>query len=98
MTVTYLREALPASEQDIQRLEESLGRPLPDAYRSYLLGRNGGRLAPNTDAVKLVFGVGADAPDWANLSKKLTVFAGRVPAWLLPVAQDEYGNLYAISL
>jgi hypothetical protein len=31
---------------------------------------------------------------WENLD----VYNGRVPSWLLPVADDEYGNLYAVSL
>lgn len=30
--------------------------------------------------------------------RKLETFRDRVPGWLLPVAQDAYGNLFAISL
>jgi len=30
--------------------------------------------------------------------KKLKTFSGRHPSWLLPVAQDEYGNLFCLSL
>jgi hypothetical protein len=29
---------------------------------------------------------------------RLDTFAGRVPEWLLPVARDEYGNLFTVSL
>jgi cell wall assembly regulator SMI1 len=98
MAVGYRRQAGPAAPEDVSRLEQQVGRPLPDAYRSYLLAQDGGRLEANSDAVKEIFGIGTDAPDWANMWRKLKVFAGRVPSWLLPVAQDEYGNLFAISL
>jgi cell wall assembly regulator SMI1 len=98
MTVGYRRQGQPASEADVQRLEQRIGSRLPEAYRAYLLRQDGGRLQDNTDAVKEIFGIRDDAPDWANLWDKLDVFHGRVPAWLLPVAQDEYGNLFAISL
>jgi hypothetical protein len=30
--------------------------------------------------------------------RKLATYDERVPGWLLPVASDEYGNLFAVSL
>jgi cell wall assembly regulator SMI1 len=98
MAVGYRRQAPAASEVDVERLAQRVGHALPSSYRSYLLTQDGGRLVDNSEAVKEIFGIGPEAPDWANLWDKLDVFRGRVPAWLLPVAQDEYGNLYAISL
>ena len=43
-------------------------------------------------------GVRPDAPDWANMWDMLDALDGRVPQWLLPVAMDEYGNIFAVSL
>jgi cell wall assembly regulator SMI1 len=98
MAVTYRREAPPATLADVDRLEERIGQELPNDYRSYLLHQDGGRLADNDQAVKVIFGVREDAPDWSNMWDKLDIFEDRVPEWLLPVAQDEYGNLFAVSL
>jgi cell wall assembly regulator SMI1 len=98
MIVDYRRVAPPAEPADIERLCQRIGHVLPDDYRDYLLSQDGGRLMDNNEAVKEIFGVRNDAPDWANMWDKLDTFHGRVPAWLLPVAQDEYGNLFAISL
>ena len=51
----------------------------------------------NHEAVKTIFGLGS-VPDWASMWEVLQVYHDRVAVWLLPVAQDEYGNLFAISL
>jgi len=97
VAVAYLRHEPPASPELVRRLAERIGAPLPASYRDYLLEQDGGRLAPNNEAVKTVFGLG-DVPDGSNMWRKLTTYAGRVPSWLLPVASDEYGNLFAVSL
>lgn len=97
MSVNYLRREPPASPDLIARLEQRIGRALPDTYRDYLLHQDGGRLEDNHQAVNTVFGLG-DVPRWANMWSRLDTFAGRVPDWLLPVARDEYGNLFAVSL
>lgn len=97
MAVEYRRREPPAGPEQLRRLAERIGVPLPASYREYLLEQDGGRLAPNNEAVKTVFGLG-DVPDGSNMWRKLTTYAGRVPNWLLPVASDEYGNLFAVSL
>jgi hypothetical protein len=97
MTVGYRIRCGPVPETAVEELERRLGRVLPPAYRAYLRQQNGGWLEDNNEAVKIVFGVGAD-PSALDLWRKLDVFAGRVPSWLLPVAQDEYGNLFCVSL
>jgi cell wall assembly regulator SMI1 len=97
MAVAYRQQQPPASPDLIERLEQRIGRPLPTSYRDYLLRQDGGRLADNDEAVDTVFGLG-DVPDWASIWDKLDVLKDRVPAWLLPVADDAYGNLFAISL
>lgn len=54
-------------------------------------------MEPNDQAVKEVFSLRNGAPNWQSLWWKLSVFSERLPDWLLPVADDEYGNLIAIS-
>lgn len=97
MTVGYRRIEPPAPVDMVDRLELRAGGRLPGGYRAYLIEQDGGRLADNDQAVKTIFGVG-DVPDWADLWQKLDIYAGRVPPWLLPVANDEYGNLFCLSL
>lgn len=97
MAVAYRRKQPPASPDLIDRLEQRIGRPLPASYRDYLLKQDGGRLTDNQEAVDTVFGLG-EVPDWASMWEKLDVLKDRVPAWLLPVADDTYGNLFAVSL
>src|SRR5438874_7483524 len=97
MSVSYRLQPPPTSLDLIVRLEQRIGQPLPAAYRDYLLSQDGGWLAPNDEALKVVFGLG-DVPNELSMWRKLDTFDSRLPAWLLPVAQDAYGNLYAISL
>ena len=97
MAVGYLRREPPASPELIARLEAQLGHPLPDDYRGYLLQQDGGRLNNNDQAVNTVFGLG-DVPDWASMWGVLETYRDRVPGWLLPVADDDTGNLYVVSL
>jgi cell wall assembly regulator SMI1 len=97
MIVKYLRREPPAAPELLDRLEQRIGRPLPASYRDYLLRQDGGRLESNDGAVNTVFGVG-NVKDWASIWRALAAFDQRVPAWLLPVARDECGNLFAVSL
>ena len=96
-TVTYRDRRPPASTHLVARLERHVRRALPPAYRDYLLEQDGGRLCDNSEAIKQILGLG-DLPEFASLWHKLDVYADRVPYWLLPVATDEFGNLFAVSL
>ena len=98
MAVGYRRQAGPAPAEAIERLERHAGQPLPPDYRAYLSQHDGGRLEDNNEALNEVFGVGPDAPEWASMWAKLDLYADRVPKWLLPVASDAFGNLFAVSL
>ncbi len=51
----------------------------------------------NDRAVHTVFSVGAVKPI-ASIFSRLGNFASRVPTWLLPLARDEGGHLFALSL
>jgi cell wall assembly regulator SMI1 len=97
MAVEYVRREPPAPAEAIGRLEQRVGRPLPPEYRYYLRQQDGGRLDNNSRAINTVFGVG-EVPEWASMWDVLETYADRVPDWLLPVADDAFGNLYAISL
>jgi cell wall assembly regulator SMI1 len=98
VAVGYLRLSGPASGELIRRLEQRTGLPLPAAYRDFLRQHDGGRLESNRDAADVIFSLGPVAVEEAGMWRNLEVYAGRLPNWLLPVASDEYGNLFAISL
>ena len=46
----------------------------------------------------MVFSLGPVASQYASMWHNLNTYARRVPSWLLPVASDEYGNLFGISV
>jgi cell wall assembly regulator SMI1 len=98
MAVTYLDREAPASRDLVDRLEQQLGQSLPDDYRDYLLQQDGGRLSDNNEAVSEIFGLNESFEYYNSMWKHLQMYRDRVPPWLLPVASDEYGNLFAISL
>lgn len=97
MAVEYNEANPPASPEAISRLEQRAGQPLPEAYKAHLRQQDGGQLRTNSRAVNIVFGVG-DVPEWASMWDILETYRERVPEWLLPVADDAFGNLYALSL
>src|SRR5262245_58742105 len=98
MAVAFSESQLPASGESIQRLERHIGRPLPSGYRDFLRQHDGGPLDLNDKAVNEVFGLGDDVPDFASMWHNLETYRERVPDWLLPVADDSFGNLFTISL
>jgi cell wall assembly regulator SMI1 len=97
MAVGYRRREPPATPDLIDRLEQRLGQRLPTSYRDYLAAQDGGRLLDNNEVVTDVFGLG-EVPDWCSLWKVLVTYDHRLPSWLLPVARDAFGNLFAVSL
>jgi len=98
MAVGFSETEPPASEASIRRLEQRIGQPLPPAYREFLRQRDGGPVEPNNRAVDEIFGLGDEVPDFASIWSALDRYRCRVPAWLLPVANDAFGNLYGLSL
>lgn len=52
----------------------------------------------NDQAVDEVFSVRADVGEGISIWDKIEVYEGRIPRWLLPVARDSYGNIFALSL
>lgn len=97
MAVTYIDRKAPASPELIDRLEQQVGRRLPDDYRDYLLRQDGGSLDFNSEGVQSIFGLG-EVPGYASIWENLQTYHDRVPRWLLPVASNFGGNIFAISL
>jgi hypothetical protein len=98
VAVGYLRLSGPTPPELIQQLERRIGRSLPTAYREFLLKHDGGRLDSNGDAADVIFSLGPVESETSGIWYNLDNYAGRAPSWLLPVASDEYGNLFAISV
>lgn len=98
MTVGFRGPAYPATFDDVARLELQVGVALPGDYKQHALSTGGGRMQANTQAVQTIFSLSDAAPDWARMSEAVETFQYRVPEWLVPVARDEYGNLFALSV
>src|SRR5262249_38883564 len=98
MAVAFSETGPPATEESIARLEQRIGHPLPPHYRDFLGQHDGGPLDLNNRSVNEVFGLGDGVPDFASVWNALDTYRDRVPVWLLPVASDSFGNLFAVSL
>jgi hypothetical protein len=94
------------SEPDLVEFEGKLGVTLPADYREFLLEHNGGTPKPNMFFIsdeegygiaKYLFSVHA-RPRYASLVWNWEASRGRVPATLLPIGGDPFGNLICISL
>ena len=95
--VEYLHREPPVDPEPIARLEERIGHALPDRYRDYLLEQDGGQLDENDRGVDSIFSLGGTSRG-VGTWESLDTYRGRVPSWLLPVADDGAGNLFGISL
>lgn len=92
---------------DLARIEEKMGRPLPEAYRTFLLMHNGGRPEPNgidipeahfqaTD-VQVFHGL-EDEFECDDLFWNLDILEGCLENHLLPIAGDSGGNTFVLVL
>jgi cell wall assembly regulator SMI1 len=92
---------------DLARIEDEMGRPLPEAYRAFLLENNGGRPKPDTidipeahfspTDVKIFYGL-YDELDAGNLLWRLDWLEGCLENHLLPIAGDSFGNSFFLVL
>ncbi len=101
----------PLDERRIAELEERFGARLPEDYRRFLLQHNGGRPDPAdfrladrqgayTDSRVEAFLSVYDGEHF-NFEKVLACFKGpepRIPANLVPIARDPFGNLICLSI
>ena len=92
---------------DLARIEDKMGRPLPEAYRAFLLENNGGRPNPDTidipeahfspTDVKIFYGL-YDEIDAGNLLWRLDWLEGCLENHLLPIAGDSGANSFFLVL
>jgi cell wall assembly regulator SMI1 len=88
----------------LTRAEEDLGRPLPAAFRAYLLEHNGGH--PRDGLFSLGEGAGRSVVQTFlriqdghrdDIRDPAMARRGRLPAWLLPIGYDPGGNPICIA-
>lgn len=110
MSIAILDSATPITEQDIALVEQRLGKSIPPVYRTFLLAHNGGRPQPDgfssygekgglhdQSRVDWLFGINTGAY-YNDLEQHFDmVRERRVPANLLPIANDPGGNLICLS-
>ena len=111
MAVTFTGSERPLAEEDVARAEAELGVALPPAYRRFLLEHNGGR--PSPADFKITWRGQPFSPGWrvstvgdfhaiydgkaVNLLVDAREYKDRLPAGVLPVAEDPGGNLIVIG-
>ncbi|WP_046228067.1 SMI1/KNR4 family protein [Paenibacillus dauci] len=87
--------------QDLQDLEEQLGRPLPDSFKQYYLQYNGGFLPEDGEGNALIVG-GFDSIRYGELPAE-KLYADLLESFaelelLFPFAYDQGGNCFLLSL
>lgn len=97
----------PLSNNELIRIEEAIGAPLPNQYRSFLLAHNGGRPSPDTidieDApfqstdIQVFHGIDTEIES-SDLLWNLEVLEGCKDNKLLPIACDSGGNIFMLDL
>ena len=107
MTYRVLDAGELLSEQEIASVESQLGFSLPGDYRNFLLSHNGGRPEPRGFAIEsdkpndrsvVHYFFCANKGDVYDLVTWAKRARGRIPANLLPVALDPFGNLICLSV
>jgi len=99
----------PLTEERIAAFEKELGVSLPEQYRRFLLGTNGGMPSPDRDIVDLegaprsctdvqvLYRIGGSVES-SELSWNKSTLSERIPDDLLPIACDSGGNDFCLSL
>lgn len=111
MTMTqWNRPFPPLSIGQIEQFEESLGTPLPPAYRTYLLSQNGGfptdyltfhipAISDDRGSVMLgaLFGIGRRGSG-LDLETQVEELKDVVPQGYIPIGADPGGNLLLLTI
>lgn len=103
---TVIRDSKgPVSESKIDALEKKLSIKLPSKYRDFLKKYNGGypepdgfRFKDESDGSSVDRFLGIDVGEHSNLEKYLSIYDGRVPKNLFPIAHDPGGNLVVVGV
>jgi cell wall assembly regulator SMI1 len=92
---------------DLKRIEDKMGRPLPEPYRAFLLAHNGGRPEPDTIDVPArhfnrtnveVFHGLDDNVESNDLLWNLDALEGCLENNLLPIAADCGGSIFVLVM
>lgn len=110
MSLTIEPIAGPITENTLAAFEQRAGFPLPRAYREWLLQHNGGKPTPSKFRYKHETGPYTDGQVSAFLAIHASAVSGlgvavahyklwdaRLPAELVPIAEDAFGNLIVMS-
>lgn len=96
----------PTSREEIASFEARRKVSLPEEYKAFLLKSNGGSPVPNVfqvpgfhykDAVLDFFYGIHNREEIFQLDKACDVYAGRIPADLIPIADDPFGNVICLG-
>jgi len=98
----------PADSAQIEEVEDRLGVTLPGDYKDLLMRNNGGYLQGNTltpgsdYSIRQLFSAGVvDDPDVEDLESQATFYHEHadfpIPADLLPIGEDEGGNVICLK-
>lgn len=97
----------PATPEEIQKAEQSMGIEIPEEYRQFLLKYNGGRPKPDVfpihnnpvgDKGIMSNFFSVNESDYDSLQKIWKIFKDRIPSGYLPIAHDVGGNLLCMKL
>jgi hypothetical protein len=109
MSVTIIESSMPLTEADLVRAEQRMGRPIPSAYRAFLLAHNGGRPEPYAFQMQGRHGTPSQGGcvDWflgintgkyySDLEDLVKAARSRISPHLFPIGTDPGGNLICLS-
>jgi len=108
--VRILDAVLPVGEEEVARVEHTIGVAIPPEYRTFLFSSNGGFPEPanfpivdsegkviERNVIQSFYGVGT-GHTYSDLERKYRMFHDRVPSNLLPIASDPGGNQICICV
>ena len=93
------------SREEIQQFEARWKVKLPEDYKLFLLESNGGAPTPRTfhvprwelEGSALDFFHGFHDEPYSRLERAFEVYTDRIPADLLPIGRDAFGNIVCIG-
>ena len=108
MKILHPNEYGTLNESRLQEFENEIDCVLPVDYREFLLENNGGKPMPDTFSYKNANGGqdtnsirtfnGIHDDEYTGIHKFIDCYQGRLPNKLLPIADDELGNLICLGI
>lgn len=93
-------------EKKLIKFEKNIGGILPDDFRSFILEHNGGKPIPSSfkisekqgdDHIHHMLGL-HNGPSYYRIDDKWKVYKNRMPATLIPFADDPFGNAICVGI